>query len=112
MSRRSRTTDAVRRSVAGSEREVENGSLYRRRLPPLPPREDEAVPQGQQVRRAEVPVRVPAVPARAARPRPAQGDRVPAPAAREAEGAAGVRGPGEAVPAVLRRGGTQAGQDR
>ena len=89
-----------------------NGSLHRRRLPPLPAGEDEAVPQGQQVRWSEVPVRVPAVPARAARPRPDEGDRVPAPAPREAEGPPGLRRAGEAVPRLLRGGRCQAGQDR
>ena len=75
-----------------------HGSLYRCRLPPLPSREDEAVPQGQQVRRAEVPVRVAPLPARPARPWPDQGDRVPAAASREAEGPPHLRRAGEAVP--------------
>src|SRR3954447_26610010 len=93
-------------------RDQSNGSLHRGGLQALPPREDEAVPQGQQVRWSEVPVRVPAVPARAARPRPDQGDRVPASAPREAEGPPDVRRAGEAVPRVLRGGCDQARQDR
>ncbi len=46
-----------------------HGSLHRRRLQALPPREDEAVPQGRQVRVPEVPDRDPALPAGRARPR-------------------------------------------
>src|SRR5262244_2350513 len=114
MSRRSRTTDAVRPSVAGSKAEEtdNHGSLHRCRLPPLPSRKDEAVPEGLEVRRAEVPVRVAPVPARPARPRSDQGERVPAAAAREAEGPPHLRRAGEAVPHVLRRGEPPYRQDR
>ena len=49
---------------------LSHGSLHRSRLPALPARAHEAVPQGHQVRHDEVPDRAPAVPAGRARPRP------------------------------------------
>src|SRR5262245_49675723 len=87
-----------RRRVCGRGDREQHGSLFRCRLPPLPSREDEALPEGLEVRRAEVPVRVAPVPARPARPWPHQGERVPAPATREAEGPPHLRRAGEAVP--------------
>ena len=52
------------------------------------------------------------LPARPARPRPDQGEGVPPPAAREAEGPLHLRRPGEAVPPLLRGGQPTSGQDR
>src|SRR5262249_3814012 len=74
--------------------------------------EDEAVPEGRQVRLAEVPDRAPALPAGRARPQPPEGERVPAPDPGEAEGPPGVRDPRAAVPQLLRGGLPQAWQDR
>ena len=66
-SRRCRTTAAARRSGGGSDMARYTGPG----LPALPPRADEAVPQGRQVRHDEVPDRAPALPAGRARPHPA-----------------------------------------
>src|SRR3954463_12824391 len=95
-----------------TEKVERGGPLHRSRLPHVPAREDEAVPQGQQVRVPEVPDRDPALPAGRARPGPQQGQRVPAPAAREAEGPPHLRRAGEAVPRLLRRGQQEVRQDR
>ena len=70
----------------------------------LPPRGHEALPEGRAVPDREVRDRAPLVPAGRARPRPHQAVRVPAPAAREAEGAPVLRPAREAVPHVLREG--------
>ena len=63
---------AARPSGAGSEGESEDGSIHRPGLQAVPPREDQALPQGRQVRLAEVPDRDPALPAGRARPEPAR----------------------------------------
>src|SRR5438132_904543 len=99
MSRRSRTTAAAPRSGGGSD-----GSLHRPGVPALPPGEDEALPEGPQVRLDEVPDRAPALPPGRARPRPHPGERVHDPAAGEAEGPPDLRGAREAVPPPLRGG--------
>ena len=85
---RCRTTAAARPSAAGSEPELQDEAWLVTPAPlqAVPPREDEAVPQGREVRLAEVPDRDPALPAGPARPRPHQGERVPAADAGEAEG--------------------------
>ena len=67
-------------------------------VPPLPPRGHEALPQGRALPDGEVRDRAPQLPAGRARPRPHQAERVPAPAAREAEGAPLLRPAREAVP--------------
>src|ERR1700724_1411899 len=105
---------AGRRSGAGSDGDsivppsppkeiATDGSIHRPGLQAVPPGEDEAFPEGRQVRLAEVPDRDPALPAGGARPQPAQGERVPAPDQGEAEGAPDLRGPGAAIPRLLRR---------
>src|SRR5581483_9221173 len=89
-----------------------HGSLHRPRLPALPPGEDEALPQGPEVRLDEVPHRAPPLPARGARPRPYPRERVHDPAAGEAEGPPDLRGAREAVPPALRRGDQAEGDHR
>ena len=89
-----------------------DGSLHRCRLPPLPSREDEAVPQGQQVRRAEVPVRArPYPPGQHGRGRTKESEYLLQ--LREKQKARrSLRRAGEAVPPLLRGGQPPAGQDR
>ena len=60
-----RTTAAARRSAGGSDARdlTKHGPIYRPGLQALPSREDEALPQGHQVRVAEVPDRDPSLPA-------------------------------------------------
>src|SRR6201981_3719710 len=99
---------AGRRSGAGSEEIATDGSIHRPGLQALPPGEDQALPEGREVRLAEVPDRDPALPAGRARPEPAQGRRLPDADPGEAEGAPDLRRPGAAVPRLLRRGGPQA----
>src|SRR4029450_3337171 len=65
-----------------------DGPRARTEVPQLPPRGDEGLPQGREVPDGQVPRRAPLVPAGRARPRADQAERVPAAAAREAEGAA------------------------
>ena len=72
-------------------------------VPAVPPRGHEALPQGRALPDREVRDRAPLVSAGRARPRPDQAERVPAPAAREAEGAPLLRPAREAVPQLLRR---------
>ncbi len=76
----------------------------RTQVPPVPPRGHEALPQGRALPDREVRDRAPLVSAGRARPRPHQAERVPAPAAREAEGAPLLRPAREAVPQLLREG--------
>ena len=64
----------------------------------VPPRGPEAVPQGRALPDRQVRRRAPLLPARRARPRPPEAERVPPPAAREAEGQALLRRAREAVP--------------
>ena len=59
---------AQRLPSAEASEGLTHGSLHRSRLPALPARADEAVPQGHQVRHHEVPHRASSLPAR--RPRP------------------------------------------
>src|SRR5438034_8635826 len=70
----------------------------------MPPRGDEALPQGRALSDREVRRRAPQLPAGGARPRPYQAVRVPAAAAREAEGAALLRPARDPVPHLLREG--------
>jgi small subunit ribosomal protein S4 len=64
----------------------------------VPPRGHEALPQGRALPDRQVRRRAPLVPAGRARPRAHQAERVPAAAAREAEGAPLLRRAREAVP--------------
>src|SRR3954453_6584961 len=70
----------------------------------VPPRGHEALPQGRALPDREVRDRAPQLPAGRARARADQAVGVPAPAAREAEGAALLRAAREAVPHLLRQG--------
>src|SRR5213078_1419293 len=70
----------------------------------VPPRGHEALSQGRALPDREVRDRAPQLPAGRARPRPDQAVGVPAPAAREAEGAPLLRPAREAVPHVLLEG--------
>src|SRR3712207_2627266 len=76
----------------------------RQEVPCLPPRGDEALPQGRALPDREVRRRAPELPAGGARTRPDQAVGIPAPAAREAEGAPLLRDPREAVPRLLQQG--------
>ena len=78
--------------------------LHRSQVQAVPPRGHEAVPQGRALPHREVRDRAPRVPAGRARPRPHQAVRVPAAAAREAEGAPLLRRARAAVPHLLRQG--------
>src|SRR5450759_5977149 len=78
----------------------------------MPAREDQAVPQGSQVRLPEVPDRASPVPPGRARACADQGQRVPAADAREAEGRPHLWRPGEAVPRLLQGGAPSPRQDR
>src|SRR5216684_5704093 len=89
-----------------------DGSIHRPGLQALPPGEDQALPEGRQVRLAEVPDRDPALPAGRARQEPAEGRRLPAADQGEAEGAPDLRHPGAAVPRLLRGSVPQARPDR
>src|SRR5207247_3490240 len=91
---RARFSQAVTSSGPRSQSEVQA----------VPPRGDEAVPQGRALPDREMRDRAPQLSAGRARPRPHQAVRVPAPAAREAEGTALLRPAREAVPYVLREG--------
>ena len=83
-----------------------DGQLQRSRLPLLPPRGRQALPQGRALLHAEVRHRAPRVRARHARPgAQAQDVGLRHAAAREAEGAPHLRPAREAVPQLLRRGG-------
>src|SRR5271166_1345519 len=104
---------AGRRSGAGSDwdsivppsppKEIErDGSIHRPGLQAMPPGEDQALPEGRQVRLAEVPDRDPALPAGRARQEPPEGRRLPAADQGEAEGPPDLRHPGAAVPRLLR----------
>src|SRR6266568_2482662 len=98
---------AGRPSGAGSEPESTTGvsdkygSIHRCGLQALPPREDQAVLEGRQVRLAEMPDRDPPLPAWRARQEPPEGERVPPSGQGEAEGQADLRHPREAVPQLL-----------
>src|SRR5437868_10980842 len=82
-----------------------NGSLYRTGLPALPPRGDEAVPQGRTLLHGEVRDREAQLPARAARQDPeGEARRLRPAAAPEAEGAAHLRRARGSVPRLLRGG--------
>src|SRR5204863_1889266 len=96
---RRRTTASARESVGGS-----SGARPRTEVPHLPPRGDEALPQGRALPDGEVRDRASLVSAGRARPRPHQAERVPAAAAREAEGSPLLRAARAAVPRVLREG--------
>src|SRR5271157_245157 len=115
---------AGRRSGAGSDwatvfsppsppKEIAtDGSIHRPGLQAVPPGEDQALPEGREVRLAEVPDRDPALPAGRARPEPPEGRRLPAADPGEAEGAPDLRHPGAAVSRLLRGSGPQARPDR
>ena len=93
------TTACARRSGGGS-----SGPPARPQVQALPPRGHEALPQGRALPDGEVRRRAPQLPAGRARARPHQAVGVPAPAAREAEGAPLLRPAREAVPQLLREG--------
>src|SRR5438874_1691829 len=78
----------------------------------VPPRGHEALPEGRALPDGEVRHRAPQLAAGRARPRPQQAVRVPAPAAREAEGAPLLRPAREAVPHLLHEGGEGHGRHR
>src|ERR1700730_17058532 len=78
----------------------------------MPPRGTEAVPQGRALPDGQVRGGAPLLSARRARTRAHETERVPAAAAREAEGAPLLRRAGEAVPRLLRKGLTPAGRHR
>ena len=63
-----RDAGAAQRLPPAEATEGLHGSLHRSRLPAVPPRADEALPQGHQVRLDEVPDRAPPLPAGRARP--------------------------------------------
>ena len=77
----------------------------RTQMQAVPPRGHEALPEGRALPDREVRGRAAQLSARRARPRAHQAVGVPAPAAREAEGAPLLRHPREAVPQLLREGG-------
>ena len=80
-----------------------NGSLYWSRVPPLPPRRHEALPQGGALLHGEVRDREAQFRSRSARPDPqGQDRRLRRAAAREAEGQAHLRGARGSVPPLLR----------
>ena len=81
-----------------------SGTLTRAGVSALPPRGNEAVPQGRAVLQGEVRRRTALVRSRAARQAPEQAAALRDAAAREAEGAPRVRRARGAVPALLRRG--------
>src|SRR5687767_9668066 len=81
-----------------------SGAVHRTQLQALPPRGHEALPEGGAVPDGEVRDRASLVSAGGARPRPHQAVAVPAPAAREAEGAPLLRPARKAVPQLLREG--------
>ena len=86
---------------------LSHGSLYRTELPAVPPRRNQAVPQGHEVLHREVPGRASSVRARPARPEhgaPSQVVGVLQAAAREAEDQAHLRREREAVPQHVREG--------
>ena len=102
-SRRRPTTASARRSGGGS-----SGPRPQPQVQAVPPRGHEALPEGRALPDREVRDRAPQLSAGRARPRPDQAVGVPAPAAREAEGAPLLRPAREAVPHVLREGGEAA----
>src|SRR5439155_13558428 len=86
-----------------------NGPRSRTKVPALPAGGHEALPEGRALPDREVRDRAPLVSAGRAWPRPHQAERVPAAAAREAEGPPVLRAARDAVPHVLREG-EQAGR--
>src|SRR5205085_8906125 len=86
-----------------------DGERHRTTVQAVPPRGAEAVPQGRALPDGEVWRRAALVRTGRARPRPPQTERVPRPAAREAEGAALLRGARAPVPRLLREGFAAAG---
>ena len=89
-----------------------DGSRYRTSVQAVPPGGAEALPEGRALPDREVRRRAPLLPARRARPRAHAPVRVPAAAAREAEGAPLLPGAGEAVPQLLRQGFAPGGRHR
>ena len=89
-----------------------DGKGHRTAVQAVPPRGAEALPEGRALPDRQVLGRAAAVPAGRARPRPRAPVRVPAPAAREAEGAPLLPGAREAVPQLLRQGQPPAGRHR
>src|SRR5262249_59924529 len=87
---------------SGSQSRLLNGAIYRTRLPSVPPRGDEAVPEGGALLHGEVRDREAQLPARAAR-QGAQGEarRLRPAAAREAEGETHLRRARGPVPPLL-----------
>ena len=97
--------------AAGPQRrppqEAEKGLGGSRHVPEVqavPPGGHEALPEGRALPDREVRDRAPQLSAGRARPRPDQAERVPAAAAREAEGAPLLRPARDAVPHLLREG--------
>src|SRR6266404_209838 len=93
----------ARRRVNRSSPEVRshtNGTLHRTRLPPLPPRRNQTLPQGHQVFLREMPRREAQLPPRPARavPQGQEGRRLRSAASREAEGQAHLLHPRDPVP--------------
>src|SRR5215208_1292984 len=106
-----RTKDGLRTTDEG--RRTKNGSLHWTCLPPVPPRGDEAVPQGRALLYRQVRDRETQLRAGAAR-KDAQTEAgwLWCAAAREAEGEAHLRGPRGSVPPLLRAGGADARHHR
>src|SRR5207302_8538726 len=103
-----RTTVAARPSGGAC-----NGELQRPRLPLLPPRRREALPEGRALLHAQMRDRASRVRARHARPgAQAQDVRLRPAAPREAEGPPHLRVAREAVPQLSRPGVEGAGRDR
>ena len=102
------TTAAARGSGGGSN----HGARHRAAVQAVPPRGAEAVPQGRALPHRQVRRRAPLVSARRPRSRAHAPERVPRPAAREAEGAPLLRREREAVPHLLRQGHAPARRDR
>src|SRR5476651_2841475 len=99
MSRRRRTTASGSRSGGAC-----SGKGSFTEVQAVPPRGNQAVPEGRALSHREVRDRAPLVSAGRARPRPDQAERVPDAAAREAEGAPVLRTPRKPIPHLLREG--------
>ncbi len=100
-----RDADSAQRLPSPEASESLSHALYRSELPAVPPRRNEAVPEGNEVLHGEVPGRASSVRARPARPgdgAPSQGVGVRQAAAREAEDQAHLRREREAVPQHVR----------
>src|SRR5688500_16850657 len=102
-----------RQLSAGSKKRTLNGTLHRTSLPPVPPRGDEALPQGGALLHREVRDREAQLPARAARQDPeGEARRLRPAAARKTESQTYLRGARGSVPRLLRGSGAHARDHR